>query len=841
MGLIHKENEMITTLINSTSSKLPFKDKIFHTIVTSPPYHNLRVYEGMQKIMWHSGWFKPMPNTDPIWIESTLCAYGNEKSISEYIYHSILIIRELMRVLRDDGVLWWNIGDNYIKTDDENIDSGNIAGIPYRMLFAIQATGYIVRNDLVFAKKAPMPESINSWRFAKDACDCVTENREAAIAESVDLEGVNRHRTYDLVGNKFGPNPLCQKCSGTGFTGEINFKSGSWRHTRSHESILMIVKQPGYYANREAIKEPAKNWGTRDRTDNKYHKSGTGLQPHGGLDDINFANRGKNPRDVIANIPEDNLQNILEYLDNNHPDILAQMLRDSQNPIDVTWPQGSNYKGKHFACVDSETECLTIGGWKRYDQIKPGMPIFTYNIETEELEIQPVNDIGIYEYKGNLVSVFGRSSNMLMTPNHRCVVTRYLHRQKKEGKPTTVTADNLKCGMKYIVAAHLSQKNLITPNESPEFFELLGWFLAEGSYRDNGTVSLSQSKTTNPTKTDRIDYLLTTMGRFHRAEIDLKENGILIEWRINGDLRKKIKLYFPDKFRIPEHFLTLPDEYIKAFLAGFVGGDGNIRNDQRISITQKSKQVLDIIQAMYLRIGKSCILSQRGNGIWTAFITNADRRHFRNAKSSLIRNDYLYHGIVWCPSVRNGTWIARRGGRPFITGNTFSESLIAPLIKATTPQQCCPNCGQGWSPVIETKRSNRNDDGRTHSLTDQRMGNNPVPERGWQTEETIIEYRPTCTCNIEHDWDGNKCKKCYIFKTTSQKYCSVAGIVFDPFVGSGTTLLVSRNLGLNSVGTDISYKYIDREARRRLNMPIKTEKEEKTAKMALFSEEALDD
>ena len=73
------------------------------------------------------------------------------------------------------------------------------------------------------------------------------------------------------------------------------------------------------------------------------------------------------------------------------------------------------------------------------------------------------------------------------------------------------------------------------------------------------------------------------------------------------------------------------------------------------------------------------------------------------------------------------------------------------------------------------------------------------------------------------------------------RYTKSNDIVFDPFVGSGTTLLVSRNLGLNSVGTDISYKYIDREARRRLNMPIKTEKEEKTAKMALFSEEALDD
>ena len=55
------------------------------------------------------------------------------------------------------------------------------------------------------------------------------------------------------------------------------------RCTKSHEYIFLLSKNPRYYYNNDAIKEPAKDWGTRDRTNGKYHNKGTGLQPHSGL------------------------------------------------------------------------------------------------------------------------------------------------------------------------------------------------------------------------------------------------------------------------------------------------------------------------------------------------------------------------------------------------------------------------------------------------------------------------------------------------------------------------------------------------------------------------------
>ena len=55
------------------------------------------------------------------------------------------------------------------------------------------------------------------------------------------------------------------------------------RCTKAHEYIFLFSKNKKYYYNNEAIKEPAKDWGTRDRSKGKYHNKGTGLQPHSGL------------------------------------------------------------------------------------------------------------------------------------------------------------------------------------------------------------------------------------------------------------------------------------------------------------------------------------------------------------------------------------------------------------------------------------------------------------------------------------------------------------------------------------------------------------------------------
>lgn len=193
------------------------------TCVTSPPYYGLRDYG-------HDG------------------QIGLEETPEEYIAAMVDVFRCVWDVLEDNGTLWLNIGDSYynyrpgkgqalVKQTVSNTNQdlpqncarrGNkldglkekdLIGIPWMLAFALRADGWYLRQDIIWHKPNPMPESV------QDRC------------------------------------------------------------TKSHEYIFLLSKSQKYYYDHESIKDPVKqDWGTRDRSDGKYHNEGTGLQPHSGLE-----------------------------------------------------------------------------------------------------------------------------------------------------------------------------------------------------------------------------------------------------------------------------------------------------------------------------------------------------------------------------------------------------------------------------------------------------------------------------------------------------------------------------------------------------------------------------
>jgi DNA modification methylase len=151
-----------------TLKRLPAES--IHCCVTSPPYFGLRDYGLSGQI-------------------------GLEKTVEEYVEKMMLLFREVRRVLKKDGTLWLNLGDSYARQagDDstKNPDSGmktgrtgksaelfkpgcnkppeglkqkDLIGIPWRVAFALQADGWYLRQDIIWAKPNPMPESV------KDRC-----------------------------------------------------------------------------------------------------------------------------------------------------------------------------------------------------------------------------------------------------------------------------------------------------------------------------------------------------------------------------------------------------------------------------------------------------------------------------------------------------------------------------------------------------------------------------------------------------------------------------------------------------------------------------------------------
>ena len=168
--------------------------------VTSPPYWGLRDYG-------HAG------------------QLGLERTPEEYVSRMVEVFSEVRRVLADDGTLWANLGDSYAaggrgggmegergekqrsnqgallgpKKAPEGLKPKDLVGIPWRIAFALQADGWWLRSDIIWAKPNPMPESVTDRPTKAHEYLFLLAKAEryyydaAAIAEpSVDPPGVSR-------------------------------------------------------------------------------------------------------------------------------------------------------------------------------------------------------------------------------------------------------------------------------------------------------------------------------------------------------------------------------------------------------------------------------------------------------------------------------------------------------------------------------------------------------------------------------------------------------------------------------------------------------------------------
>lgn len=99
-----------------------------NTCVTSPPYFGLRDYG----------------------VEGQL---GAEPPPGDFVEALVRVFREVRRVLRDDGTVWLNLGDSYG-------EGKQLLGMPWRVAFALQQDGWYLRQDIIWHKPNPMPESV---------------------------------------------------------------------------------------------------------------------------------------------------------------------------------------------------------------------------------------------------------------------------------------------------------------------------------------------------------------------------------------------------------------------------------------------------------------------------------------------------------------------------------------------------------------------------------------------------------------------------------------------------------------------------------------------------------
>jgi DNA modification methylase len=142
-------------------------DESVQCVVTSPPYYGMRDYGFAGQI-------------------------GLEPTLAEYLAKIVAVFSEIHRILRPDGTLWVNIGDGYFgdspvremsseafskewdKTQtrsrggrrrsarrEGSLKAKDLLGLPWRIAFALQDSGWWLRSDIIWAKPNPMPESVS--------------------------------------------------------------------------------------------------------------------------------------------------------------------------------------------------------------------------------------------------------------------------------------------------------------------------------------------------------------------------------------------------------------------------------------------------------------------------------------------------------------------------------------------------------------------------------------------------------------------------------------------------------------------------------------------------------
>jgi len=140
-----------------------FLPKTARMCVTSPPYYGLRDYGGEERQI------------------------GQENTPEEYIKNLVEVFREVREVITDDGTLWVNMGDSYYNYRPgrayvkqtvasnrqdlpeyspkrsnklDGIKEKDLIGIPWMLAFALRADGWYLRQDIIWNKPNPMPESV---------------------------------------------------------------------------------------------------------------------------------------------------------------------------------------------------------------------------------------------------------------------------------------------------------------------------------------------------------------------------------------------------------------------------------------------------------------------------------------------------------------------------------------------------------------------------------------------------------------------------------------------------------------------------------------------------------
>jgi len=336
--------------------------------------------------------------------------------------------------------------------------------------------------------------------------------------------------------------------------------------------------------------------------------------------------------------------------------------------------------------VDIDTECLTINGWKKFNELIIGDFVLSYDIIENFLIWDKIKNIKIDNYNGPIIFIDSRRISMISTPSHKMVIEDY------NGKIKICESENLKQYDKILTSC---KRTANFENIDENLAYLLGIIITDGHIVKYG-IGITQNYTKNDDVVDKIlnslnnlkiGYTYSKRKRYYRYNGDKKNKDTLvsvkkidiydytdiqicdvIDIRIGSKYKDIFLKLIPDK-KINFNMFNLNLKTLKKIIEGIIDGDGSIRSSKSFAIRGKYEDFHDRTQILSILAGYTADRIFSKNYANYTQLTESTHKLLRNSKDSIIQKGY-YDGVMWSPIMEKyNTWIARRNGKMFITAN----------------------------------------------------------------------------------------------------------------------------------------------------------------------------
>lgn len=349
---------------------------------------------------------------------------------------------------------------------------------------------------------------------------------------------------------------------------------------------------------------------------------------------------------------------------------------------------GSPIRKQNTYGLTHDTEILSVNGWKKYNEIKKGDLIITFDKQKDILIENKIQEVIIRNFDGELINYNSKQLNIMVTPDHKCIIKRFQHNPKRYKYYDYTIVNANKCPKQFMIpSVSILNKPDFNPEElTNDILKIMGWIITDGWFHHKNkrkNLALEQSHKTKKINKFIFKEMTSLLNKYYVKYGDRVRAGKIIAknkkpspvsssryWVFPLPLSLLLLKYLQnDIHRIPREILkNCSHKQLAVLYQGLMEGDGtsNVHKTKwKYLYAGLNEGLSDDVQELCQRIGIRAIKRiSKQNNQWGVSISNQKQYWIRNYPIKV-----AYVGIIWNIKIPLGAFIVRRNGRAWITGS----------------------------------------------------------------------------------------------------------------------------------------------------------------------------